>query len=180
MPRAAASSNGATRFTSSSRAEQVDRLLERGLDLVEPGVVHDDVDPAVPLDGSVHERAGRAGVAQVALDGERVAKAGRDLLESLEPARREDDPRAGGVEHPREPGTEPRARAGHDGDAVVEAEGGERIQPEEVGSPAVGSATAGSVGCARMPISKPFLAFLVVAFLVVLAWRLFHQHVRKR
>ncbi len=31
-----------------------------------------------------------------------------------------------------------------------------------------------------MPISKPFLAFLVVAFLVVLAWRLFHQHVRKR
>jgi hypothetical protein len=30
-----------------------------------------------------------------------------------------------------------------------------------------------------MPISKPFFAFLVVAFLVVLAW-LFHQHVRKR
>ena len=25
-----------------------------------------------------------------------------------------------------------------------------------------------------MPISKPFLAFLVVAFVVVLAWRLFH------
>jgi hypothetical protein len=30
-----------------------------------------------------------------------------------------------------------------------------------------------------MPISKPCLVFLGIAFLVVLVWRLWHQHVRR-
>ncbi len=96
--------------------------------MIDARVVHDDVDPVVALERGVHECTGGVAFGEIASDDEAVMERARQLLEPFDPTGRYHDPRPGGVEDAREARAQPRARAGDDRDAPVEAELSERIE----------------------------------------------------
>jgi hypothetical protein len=96
--------------------------LERGVVGAEPGVGHQDVEPAELPRDAVGARADAGDGAEIHRHGEAA-----DLLrEGAEPglvARGHDDPRARGRERAGNAGADAPAGAGHQRDAAVEAEG---------------------------------------------------------
>ena len=119
---------GAGEIDAEHAVELVVALLQGRLGHHCPGVVHQYVDPTEALQRRLDERVQVGGLRHVAGHGERVVELVGRRRDPLLPSRREDHLRPGPVEDPCETRAESGARAGDDGDAVVEAEGGERVE----------------------------------------------------
>ena len=108
-------------------AEHVDVLGLCRRRQTDPGVVHEDVESSVGLERRVDEPAAVVVDGHVRRDHGRPRQLGGEGLEAVGAAGRDDDGRAGAVEHPGESLAESTRRAGHDHYPTVEAERGERI-----------------------------------------------------
>ncbi len=98
-------------------------LVDRGDALADAGVVHQQVDPAVPLDGGVDEPLSGLLVDDVALDRQdAVTQLGGERLESVHATGGDHDLGTGRVEDSCEPVAQPARRAGDDRDTTVETE----------------------------------------------------------
>ena len=87
-----------------------------------------DVDAVVARECGGDERPRRANLCQVARDRMRVTELCRELVESFDPTRGEDDSRTDRVEHAREAGAETRARTGDDRDLAVQMKRGQGVE----------------------------------------------------
>ena len=86
------------------RAERVERLLLDPDHRADPGVVHEDVDPATLLDGRGHEPLPFVGRRQVRPHGNGSGQLGRQRLQTVLAPGGEHDTCTGRMEHPRRSG----------------------------------------------------------------------------